>query len=219
MICNKKEQTNINYYLIGIVLFSFVASFLNIYPLGIGRTALYMLPIVIMIIIRPLDTLSYKSIIFYLLLFLFIASTYKYYTIDYICKINNVVTTFRNFQPKSLMLELKNKYNANTDVVVTTEASVYSYAFYAIKLGFNPEWILSSDNVSAENSDKKGFYDYYNNLDKNRNYWFYLIKEFDTYPHRQYTIDWLKEQNVIYYKKDRDSYLYYIKPPYKRVNL
>ena len=99
------------------------------------------------------------------------------------------------------------KANPEMDVIVTTEASMYSFVFYTIKEQCKMDYLIPKPK-SGINDRKDYYYSYFNNLNPAKKYWFYLIKEYDFTPQREYAIEWLKGQNVIYYKKDLDSFLY-----------
>ncbi len=205
---NKNEHTRFNTYIVISPVLSVLVSYFNIYPTLIGRTALFIAPVLFIILIKPIDVLNTKKMSFYIVCALFFAGLYQFFTPSYLNKLNDVNTSFRNFSPKVLIQDIKANYNKQTDNIVTTEASAYSFTFYSIKSNFIITDFLMPK-INSENR-RKFLFDYYNNLNPNKNYWFYLIKEYEKSPQREYTLEWLKNQNIIYNKKDRDSYLYYI---------
>ena len=209
IICVKKERTKFNAYL-GISLFmSAFVSYIKLYPTLIGRTALFIVPVVVMALIKLLDVLDTKHLFFYIICFLFAIGTHKYFSLLYLKEINDVVPTFRNYSPQSLIREIKIKANPKTDVIVTTESSMYSFVFYAIKEQYKIDYLIPKPK-SEDNDGKNYYYNYFNDLNPDKKYWFYLIKEYEYTPQREYAIEWLKGQNVLYSKKELDSYLYYI---------
>lgn len=208
-ILNKQEWSKINIYIILGILIPVLCSSIGIYPLTVGRTAMFLLPLFILASIRLFDILNYKKLLFYIVCLLIISSYYKYFQPEYFTKILDTVPTFRNYSPKTLMTDMIAQYNPKTDVVITTEASMYSYMFYAIKQDFSMD-NLDEKSVKNNFKTKDAWFDYLNSLSPNKNYWFYLVKEFKTAPARNFVLEWLKGQNIIYSKQENNSYLYYI---------
>ena len=208
-VFNKKEHNIFNFYCICVMLLSIVCSWINIYPLEIGRTALFLLPVAIILSLKLIDILSIKNCGFYLSCILLIAGYYKYYLLFNHDYINMILSYDHSFSPRILMSEMKNKYNDKTDIIITNEASKSSYFFYSNKYSFNPNLDEKTSFKFRETRDE--LFSDLNALNPNQNYWFYLIKEFTATPQRIYYIEWLESQDVLYYKKDKNSYLYYIK--------
>ena len=215
-IYNKKEHSHTNIFLLCVFGLSILASCLKLYPLLVGRTAVYLFPIIIILLVKLLDILDKKNILLYLCFIIFSVSIYSYFTPAYFNTINNPTARYIKFAPKSLMQDMIKQFNPKTDEIITTQASAYSYTFYAIKNNFFRKWYMLEqkyndiNQVYDYNIALKSYSDYYNNLDKNKNYWFYLIKEYKLSPQVAPTLEWLSHQNVLYSKKELDSYLYYI---------
>jgi len=217
VITTKQEHTKFNFYLYTILLSTFFVNYFHLYPTAIGRTAVYMLPVLIIVLVKLIDVLRVKSILFYIIVLFFVIGTYKYYLPSHLYQINDLTSKFRNYAPKSLLLELKEKYNVKTDYIIAPDASLYSFCYYAERMNFehfSEKKYLKHINLIPvriqDNSPQDTVWEVYNNLDPQYNYWFYLIKEYAGSNERAYTIEWLEKQNILYKKQDKDSYLYYI---------
>lgn len=209
-VFNKNERKIMNIYLLSILLLSIFASYIGLYPIALGRTALYLLPVLIMVFVKTTDFQYGKRIYVFIVYIIFIVSLQAHFMPKYIYMENNIITTFRNYAPKSLMQDMIKRFNHTTDKIVTTNASMYSYTFYAIQHNFIQNWNMLENKKNTIDNAREIYFNYYNNLDKNKNYWFYLIKEYPFTPQLAPTLDWIAHQNVLYSKQERGSYLYYI---------
>ena len=174
---------------------------LNLYPLY-RRAFVFVIPIVLLIIIKPIDYIRMNKKLFYAVIFI---SSVLFFG-QYFLPKNFVYDDLIIYSPKNLMQETVKNYNPDTDVVITNEASVSSFMFYARKMNFNPSKIIILTRLNQLNA-----------LENDKNYWLYLVKDFENAPVLLFIQKWLEEQNISYTLNEKRSYLYYIKPPYKPV--
>ena len=111
---------------------------------------------------------------------------------------------------------IKENFKSDKDAILINEASTFSFSYYIRKNDFLEAEHRVKTIISNLDETEKNVYDFLNKLDPKYNYWFYLIKDYKQHD-RYYTQQWLKHQNIKYYKQDKKSYLYYIVPPYKKV--
>lgn len=183
----------------GLVL---LASVLKLYPY-ISRVSLYSYPLLILACTKPLDTFKAKSWQFYLLVMVYLISFYGYNHNcfrDFLYK-----ETFISYAPKALMDDLIDKYNPDTDIVLSNSASTSSFLFYAGQAGFLPKKLEELPRTS----DK--IIEYLDELPKGQNYWFYLVKDYIKNPVFETIMEWSFGENLIYGKQVSDSYLFVIK--------
>lgn len=191
-----------NYSKFTLILFGliFLASALKLYPY-FSRVALYSYPFLIITCTKPLDIIRIKSVQFCLLIIVYLISFGGY---NHNCFKNFLYKqTFVNYAPRTLMLDLIDKYNPKTDVILCNGASYYSFLIYAEKMGFLPENL-----EDLPKADK--VVEYLNDLPRGKNYWFYLIKDYTHAPIYDKIMEWSLGENIIYGQQVLDSYLFLI---------
>ena len=216
LICvEKQNQRDIDFLTAGTYLVVLLASVLHLYPY-LMRASIHVIPILIFLVLKPIDVLNMKRLLFYVFVIFTINGFYGYFSPDFIKNAYNISDKYISYSPDELMKIIKREFNDKKDEIIVNSASTFSFIYYVRKNDFLiAERHLYSPDVDKKNV-KKSIYKYLNNLSSNKNYWFYLIKEYREMD-RYYIQEWLKHQNIKYYKKDRNSYLCYVVPPYKRV--
>lgn len=153
-----------------IILFSFpgiiLASSLQIYPIW-QRTALYLLPIIILYITKPLDLLSKNNkVVSIAVVGLLIIYFYKY-NFSYITgffKQNAFIKT----DAITIFPKLVEKYR-NSDVLVINSSTKPDIVYYCRIYNFNPKNAVL---VPVYRFDKEYYYEVLNSLPRGKNYWF-----------------------------------------------
>lgn len=200
-LLEKSFRNKYDIYLALTILSVVILHILNLYPLY-RRAFVFVIPIVLLIIIKPIDYVRTNKKLFYAVIFI---SSVLFFG-QYFLPKNFVYDDLIIYSPKNLMQETVKNYNPDTDVVITNEASVSSFMFYARKMNFNPSKIIILTRLNQLNA-----------LENDKNYWLYLVKDFENAPVLLFIQKWLEEQNISYTLNEKRSYLYYIKPPYKPV--
>lgn len=198
-----KERNKYGILCLYVLLFSIFASLFHIYPI-LGRTSLYMIPIILLCICKPLDSVSVnnktKSIIF---IFLFITSFCKY-NIQYFNTLSNKKTFLRNEHPREMMdLMLKNIKKDDTIIVNNASNTEFEYysSFYKIKNKVFREKLTGKPNSNyllILNNFPKGYY------------WFYLPYDYSRMPVTPLIVSWAKTKGILYYYKNNKSILMYV---------
>ena len=187
-------------YILLSLLLVFMAAFMHIYPLS-GRVGLYFIPVMIIFMLKPLETGKWIAVAVVLVFFSFCK-----YDLNYMKNI----TTFDYFvscSPKNLLEVIKDKFNPKKDIVLCNSASTPSYLFYSNKLGFYTDNIFEMPLTSTE---KEAVFHYLNGLQNGKGYWFYLVKDYNNFRLYPQIFEWLKGENVKYSFNERDSYLFYV---------
>ena len=210
ILCKKNEHNEINIYLLSVLFLAFLSSGLNLYPLLIGRTAIFLIPILILLLIKIFDLSNLNKILRYFMIGITLLGIYSSFSPSYISKIYDVRPTFRYYAPDEFMQIIINNGNSEKDEIITTESSMYYVFFYGYKYDFDIDKIKIIK-INKGNDVKEEVYKYLNSLPSDKYYWFYLIKEYPRSPQQIYVIDWLKNKQSAYYEKKYNSYLYYIK--------
>ena len=164
----------------------------------IGRTALYSISFILLIILKPIDSDSAKKIILPAIILLF--SFYNYV---------NIATTvkqhcFPDFATPELMKILMYKYNPETDNIICNNASKTSFVFYSIKYNFVTK---GAQVISSKQTPEQ----YLSELPANKNYWLFIIKDFKKTPNKNQIIHWAKTQKIINYYNEKNSDLIYLR--------
>lgn len=200
-LLDKSEHKNTSRFIIityGLIL---LGALLKAYPLA-GRVGLYHASILILLLLKPFEQFSSKNWQTYLVIFLLIGCFHQY-NIEYIKKISNT-NTFITYSPRKLMLELKQRFNPNNDIILCNAASNSSYIFYSSKYNLRTDEVYQ---MITGNGTQEEISEYLNSLENNHTYWLYLIKDFRQSPAIENILDWLKDKNVTYKIKNRESYL------------
>lgn len=187
-----------NFHLLLVSLFLILAaSLFHVYPF-FGRVALYTVSIFILLMVKALD--SNLKIFNYFVYILFFLSFYNYFFI--LSSLNEYCII--NESPEKLMSVLKDKYNNNNDLILCNIASEASYVYYARRFNFREGKIIEippKDNLNG----------YFKQLNKNKIYWLYLIKDYKKETIFPIILDWVNNQDILEFYKDRKSYLIKIK--------
>lgn len=143
------------------------ASFLQIYPIW-QRTALYFLPVVILIITKPLDVVSInKKALSSIIIVLFAA---------FFCKYN--ISYLQNFFSKDIFMKsdslttfpkLVENYNSQTDILVLNTTTKADFIYYSRLYRFDPKRYFM---LPIYRYDKDYYYSLLDNLPKGQIYWF-----------------------------------------------
>lgn len=159
-----------------LILLSFfgiiLASFLQIYPIW-QRTALYLLPISILFMSKPLDLLSTnKKVSSFIIIALFITYFCKY-NFSYINAFLKQ-DAFAYTDALTIFPKLIAKYDKN-DILIINSSTKADFAYYSDIYKFRPKKFIL---VPIYRYDKEYYYNFMNSLPKGNNYWFILGWEY-----------------------------------------
>ena len=205
IICffDKSSVRKTSLYIIFTILAALFASLLHIYPLA-GRVGLYLSPLFILLMILPLEKSVLPKPAFWAAL-IFLILGFSGYSIKYIQQFSDSTNIFK-YAPKTLMLEIKDKFKPDKDIILCNSASVTSYIFYSSKYNFETDRVYI---MELGEYDEESVYRYLSSLKKNQNYWLYLIKDYRQKPIFPYIHKWLENKKILYFKQERNSYLIY----------
>lgn len=167
-----------------IILFSFagilLASFLQIYPIW-QRTALYFLPVVVLLITRPLDLVSGRR--------KFVSAIIVCLFVLFFCKYN--VSYAQNFFSKNVFMrsdaittfpKLVEKYDNNKDILVLNSTTKADYIYYSRLYKFKPQRYFL---LPVYRYDQNYYYSLMDSLPRGQTYWFIFGWE---YSHRTHDL-------------------------------
>lgn len=189
-------------YILSTVFLVLLASLMHIYPLS-GRVGLYFIPVIILLILKPLDS---KNKFLQITALLLIILSFGRYNLNYY---KNIIRLdyFVSCSPEKPLRIIKEQFNPSKDIILCNSASTPSYLFYSNKIGFAADNIYE---IPVTSADEKTIFQYLEGLKNNQGYWFYLIKDYNNFKLYPSIFKWLKNQNVKYSFNERNSYLFYV---------
>lgn len=202
-VLDKKDTQKTSYFITVVLVTALLASLFNIYPM-VGRVALYLTPIFLLFILRPLDIIKNKIGVASILLMIILG--FVQYSPNYLYSLRNDNEIVK-YAPESLMQVLIDKFNPKEDIILCNSASVSSFLFYSSRNKLYTDNVREMDIRPATREAAKT---YFNGLKKNQKYWFYLIKDYEKDKVFPFILDELEKKDILYLKKDRDSMLIYV---------
>lgn len=172
-----KIRNEKNFVLLIPFVLAIVLSYFSIYPLS-SRTSLYLLPVVVLFVVKTIDYMNLKNkFINQLFIFLIILLTSISVSLATLGKI-------RNFEYENILtpLNIAQKEIKNNDILYVSEGSAISYEFYKNKFNFK--------NVIIENqriNNQEDYYNYLNKLPKNKKY-YYVFSHFPNKKQRLHEV-------------------------------
>ena len=174
-----------------VLLCAIVASCLHIYPIK-ERVALYLLPFLLVLIVKPLDCVAFKhkfksafAVIFFIL-FANGCFSYSYY---------------KDFYPQILrkkgdgtkfMQILKANYKAD-DIVVYNDASDSIYKYNSMRQNFSTARFIQ---INLADYGKEFYTGLLNQLPKGHTYWFYYPYDYHKKTVIPFVRDWAKPKHI-----------------------
>lgn len=199
-----KEKNKVGIICILTILLSLFVSFLHIYPIK-ERVALYLIPILILIILKPIDTITKKKLNI-ILIFLLTLTYFSKYNFQYFNKLIKQNIVIPSEFPREIMNILSENSKAN-DIIFINNASNPEFEYYS------HYYNLPNNKIKEVLTSKPDahYIELLNQLPKNRYYWFYLPYDFSHTPVIPTLIMWTKSHgNVIKLYKKKSSVLIYV---------
>lgn len=196
---DKREFSNI---LIMSFVFLIGASFFKIYPI-FYRLILFMLPIVLLWVCKPLDIVSSKNKIGSILI-LFLTFVLLFSQISGAVAFSKMKSYARNEYPRESM-EFMAKELKPDDIIFINEASEIEFKYYSSFYDFKNKTII--DKVTGKS--EKDYINFLKSLPKG-NYWFYLPYDSQDFPVSNWILKWSKTKKVQFFTKGNLSVLIYI---------
>lgn len=172
-----KERTKTSNIILLSFLGTFLASMLKIYPIY-QRTALYLLPIALLFMVKPLDLVSkgkkVKSFVIVLLLFV----CFCMYNSSYINSFfkQNI---FLKTDGLATFPTLVKKFDNKNDILVINSTTKSDFIYYSTIYRFRPQKVVL---LPVYRYDQDYYYQLLNSLPKGHDYWFIYGWE---YSHRK----------------------------------
>lgn len=200
-----KRKIKEDVILFGICFLILLASILNFYPIY-QRVSLYILPILIIFLIKPLDLISLNKKIYSFFIIVLLFFSIKSYNLSYFSKIINQ-KTYTRYDAKVPMEKLAQRYN-NKDLIVVNSASETEFIYYSKQYNLNAQNVVF---VKTLKNDKESYLKLLNNLPKESNVWFYYVNDYSHSPVLSFIQEWQKNKTVLFEFEKDGSYLCYLK--------
>lgn len=193
-------------FFVSIFILSFVllmaASFLHFYPFD-GRLVLFLTPMILLLVIKPLDVISLdKKIKSFIILFLTFFAFYPQIICanSYICSKNLSKGEF----PHEMMQFMMKKIKKN-DIIFVNNASNVEFAYYSSFYNIENRWIQER----GTNKSKEKYFILLNTLPKGY-YWFYLPYDYSHTLEIPIIVSWAKTKQILYKYQNNRSVLIYV---------
>lgn len=201
-----KENKNIHYLFFLIIFFAVSASLFHIYPIE-GRIALYLFPIILLLMVKPLDFIKKEKKVLSLIIICLFLICFNRYNLMYFKSFFDK-TVFKIQDAKTAMQIIKNNYKA-TETIIYNQASKTDYIYYRQYFNFNP---TKSILLKPYKYDKRLYLNALNSLPKNQNYWFYFSFDYKERPVIGFVKEWLQAKRIKYSELHyKHSYILYAK--------
>lgn len=202
-ICYKEKSEFFKIFIISFILL-LSASMLHIYPFG-TRLVLFLLPMFLLIMLKPLDNAFGKKIKLIIAnLLVFFAFYFQIIAIDYFIHTKNL--SRGEYAGEMMNYMMKNIKKGDTIFVNSVSGVEFGYysSFYDVKNNVIQESLM--------NESEEKYTAFLNGL-KTGYYWFYLPYDSSHSPVFKIILPWVKTKKIIYsIQKDRSVLLYvYIK--------
>lgn len=198
-----KEKRTIFPIVLVSLLIVILSSVLAFYPL-FERVAVYLIPLFIVFSIKPFDVIKGKCLKNILIIGFSLLSFSAYFDGNYYERILSK-EPFLQWDAKESLLFIKDNYKEK-DVILINESSYREYQYYSRAINFHPEEIYR---FSYRYKTKEEFYNYINNLDLNKKYWFYLPFVGSDNQEQKWLKDWRNKNlnKVVKEYKKQKSYV------------
>lgn len=186
-----------------------IASFFEIYPLK-QRVALYILPVFLVLIIKPIDFINFKSDVKHtvksIVIILFSVFFISSYNFQYIKNIYKNIEIKKGYGDK-LMQIVQKKYK-NDEIIVCNDASNPIYIYNSLRQNFKTDSFIL---IKLTEYNKEYYQSLLNQLPKGYAYWFYYPYDYSARPVVSFIEEWAKDKNIIDVYKINSAYLLHIK--------
>lgn len=201
-----KESKKIHYFIFLIFSFAILASMLHLYPIK-ERIALYLLPIILLLIAKPIDLFSRDTKLLTLTIVYSFLISYSQYSLNYFILFFDK-TAFEIQNARTSMQIVTENFKPN-NIFVYNKASEADCDYYLHYFNFNPKkHILLNPHIYAQ----KSYFDIFNKLPKNQSYWFYFSFDYKERPVIGFLREWIQINHIKYsefqYKR---SHVLYVK--------
>lgn len=186
------------------ILFVIAASILHLYPIR-ERNALYILPMLLILITVPLAYFQNKIVhsILTIIIVIFMIPYINHYSHP-----DNLLSSLRQTnRPDILMNILKENYKQG-DIIMYNDASYVEFKVYASLYNFPiDKAVIGQINAQKDYSEQE-YYNIFNSIPKSQIYWFYCPYDYSISPLVPYLEKWAHSIGTILYEyKNHQSYL------------
>lgn len=201
IIFYREKAPFVNISVLGFILF-IIASFFHFYPFS-SRLILFLLPIFLLLIVKPLDSINFgkKFKSFIAIFFLLSAFYLQINSVNYFLKSK----TFSRGEYPREMMEFLVKSIKPDDIIFVNGTSDTEFAYYSSF--YDIENTVIQENVTDGSKEK--YLAFLNSL-KPGYYWFYLPYDSSRVSVFPNILSWAETKKVIYSYKNNKSILMYV---------
>lgn len=211
VIIYKREKSEFFNISILTLLIFFAASFMHVYPFA-ERVILFLIPIFLLFIVKPLDLIpekfSDKKLKLFIILFLMFFTAYP--QVKNIYEFAYAKTIDRGEYPREMLAYIAKNIKPKDKIVVNsvsnTEFAYYS-SFYDIK-----NEVIQESSKDKTKGNRFKFLSSLTFLDslKPDHYWFYCPFDYEIGPVNPWFETWALRQKILYFSKNNRSTLMYV---------
>lgn len=187
-----KENKKLNNLIFLTLFFIVLGSLFHFYPLK-ERVGLYLFPIILLLIIKPVDLFSKKKKVLTLTVICSFLICFNQYNFNYF-KMFFDKDLFAIQDSRTSMQIIAENYKSN-DVFIYNQASDSDCNYYRQYFNFNPQKQVL---IKPSKYDKKLYLKLLNNLPKNQTYWFYFPFDYKKRPVIEFVKEWLNTNHLNY---------------------
>ena len=202
IIKNYKERNNL--LMITICLSIIATSFLQLYPI-MQRISLYITPILIILISKPIDFISVNRKVVSVLIILLYILNFNSYNFSYLKQITR--SPDYSYDARLSMEKLKDSYK-NNDLIIINAASDSEFIYYLAYYNLNTNNYVF---VQTPNKDKELYFSILNSIPKKQNIWFFYVNDYSHSPVIPYLKEWVLNKKILNKYENKKSFVINIK--------
>ena len=187
------------------ILTAIIMSLLKLYPL-MQRTSLYLIPIVLLICLIPLEKISPKRIFYSGIIIISSIIYFSGYNHQYIKTLLNT-SSYKQENAKTTLEIIKNDFKQN-NILAYNIASASEFEFYSRYLNFYPARYVQ---INTTNAKKEDYFNIFNQLPHGYTYWFYFPYVYSKQPDIKYLKEWSINKYIIQEQEINGSYILKLK--------
>ena len=194
-----KEKSRFVHLSITSIILLIIASYNHLYPFA-ERLILFLLPIFLLYMVKPLDLVCWKNKFLSIILIILFALSF-YPQIGRTMQFLKAVKFDRKEYPREMMEFMTEKLKPN-DIIYVNSSSDADFAYYASF--YNIKNIVIQENISSNASEQSYLKTLYSL--KSGYYWFFVPIDYIKRPVSNWIEEWAKNQKILRYYKINEKY-------------
>lgn len=199
-----KEKNKYGMICLLVILTALIAALLHFYPIK-ERVALYLIPIIILFVAKPLDFVRKSNMFYSMFILILFVLYFSKYDINYV-KYFSSNDLFNRRNTREVFVTLKNGYK-DFDTVIVNSSTKADYTYYSHYTGFKPK---RQAVATIKRYDKGYYFNVLKSIPTGQNYWFIFGYEDGLIPYLKEWVSSHKGQILQEYNYD-GAHLLYVK--------